>query len=53
MAITKDDEAGGLPIAINDWERRLAEVVLRHELGLGGGCAPRLADGAAAADVLG
>jgi hypothetical protein len=41
------------PPAIDDGERRLAAVVPEHELGRGGGAAPRRADSAAAADVLG
>jgi hypothetical protein len=53
MAITKDDETGRLPIAINDRERRLAEVVIKHELGRGGGSAPQYANGTTSADVLG
>lgn len=49
----EEDETGRPALPIDDGERRLAAMVFKHEFRRGGGTAPGLADGTAAADVLG
>lgn len=51
--LAEEDETRRPALPIDDGERRLAAMVFKHEFRPGGDTAPRLADGPAAADVLG
>ena len=51
--LAEEDETRRPALPIDDGERRLAAMVFKHEFRGGGGTVPRLADGTAAADILG
>jgi hypothetical protein len=51
MTTTKENDIGELPVAMNDWERRLEPVMIVHELGLGGGSAPQHANAVAVPNI--